>query len=145
MPTYATAADLRAEYTPELSADQLPDAEANRLIEQAEDLIDDALGARTIDTDTGRKVRFGDFDEGDWRLEKLRDATAALAKRISEEPDLLSRERFGSVSGEVSLSSPRGSRYGARVEALLNASGLRRLTATATAGNRNGDSLPRIN
>jgi hypothetical protein len=145
MPTYATAADLRGEYVPALTDEQMSDAEANRLLEQAEDLIDDALGARPIDTDTGRKVRLSDFDENDWRIGKLTSATAALARRISENPSLLSDPLYDTTTGEVTLSGPRGSRFGARVEALLNATGLRRLTTTASGASGRGDALPRVN
>lgn len=119
-PYYTTAEELRKF----LSVDKevLPDAEAIDLIERAEDLIDDQLGNRGVDEDTGRKVV--PAEEDTWRAEKLAKATLEVAGVLYRDPGVESRQRVRSVSGDISTSSPYGPAYGERAQALLSASGL---------------------
>lgn len=119
-PVYTSASALREKL--EVTAEVLSDDEALNLIETAEDLIDERLGARPIDEDTGRKVVPADEDA--WRVEKLAKATLEVAAVIFRDPGVESRQRVRSVSGDVSTSSPYGYAYGERAQALINASGL---------------------
>lgn len=116
-----------------ISATILPDAAAIRLIAKAENLIDQQLGARWVDENTGRKVVQADVDG--WRWQKLADATTYLAARIYTHPDLL-EQRFTSLSGpDFSHSGPIGpGLITNEIDALLNASGLRRLGGRARGG-----------
>lgn len=133
-PYYTTAAALRKALG-ELSAEVLPDADAIDLIERAEDLVDDRLGNRPIDEDTGRKVV--PADEDTWRVEKLAKATLEIAGVLYRDPGVESRQRVRSVSGDVSTSSPYGPAYGERAESLLSASGLAVRFARASNRRRN--------
>lgn len=120
MPTYATAEQVRTELG--FSSAELPDAEANRLLGYAEDRIDSLLGDRTVDEDTGRRIVVADEDS--WRVEKLATATARLAARFHDEPELIHDRRFASESGEISASGPLGDVFGPAVTDPLTASGL---------------------
>lgn len=131
-PYYATAKELQEAL--EVSAEVLPDQQAVGLIETAEDLIDDRLGNRPINEETGRKVLPADEDA--WRVEKLRKATLEVAKVLFEDPGVERRQRVRSVTGDVSTSGGFGSVFGERFEALLTASGLRRNTARMSGGGR---------
>jgi hypothetical protein len=133
-PYYATAVELRSALGG-LSEEVLPDADATKLIVEAEDLVDERLANRPIDTDTGRKVKLADYDGDDaWRLRKLAEATLEVASVIFADPDVARRQRVRSTSGDVSTSSPYGPAYGERAQALLNASGL--AIPFATVGRR---------
>jgi hypothetical protein len=96
VPTYATAAELRAE--PDVP-DDLPDAEADRLLALAEDRVDEALGARAIDAATGRKVAQADVQ--DWQWAKVKRATVRCAARVRANPHLdeNAAQQFISVTG----------------------------------------------
>lgn len=130
-PIYTTIAALRTETATD--ATSLPDATAIRLIVRAENLIDQALGGRWVDTTTGRKVVQADIDL--WRWNKIMDATTYLAARLYAHPDLLD-QRYRSVSGpDFTVSGPLGpGLITNEIEALLNASGLRRLGGRARGG-----------
>lgn len=123
-PYYLTAAELKAD--PGIP-DAMADADALALIENAEDQVDELLGARAVDETTGRKVVQGDVET--WRWTKLKRATLKLAVRLYADPKLADGERWASVSGpDFSVSDAVGQRFGRDVEAALNQSGLRRLT-----------------
>lgn len=123
-PFYATASQLRDEL--DIDEAQLSNAQADRVLNDAEDLIDHLLGARSVDDTTGRKVVSADVES--WQFTKLARATVKLAARLTRDPTL--NERFyATISGpDFSRSGPLGSPWGEDVEALLNASGLRQLT-----------------
>jgi hypothetical protein len=119
--SYAQPGDLRAKVG--MSAEALPDTEAAQFISEAEDLIDERLGVRPVDPDSGRKVVPAEEDE--WRIAKLRDATLEVAAVIFRDPDVAARQRARFTSGDVSVSGPYGAAFGERADALLNQSGLR--------------------
>lgn len=131
-PYYCTNDDVRAE--PGLSG--LSDADATRLIEDAEDIVDDLLGAWPINLITGRKI----YNVGalDWQLAKLARATAKIAALIYANPDLFRQRQYKSVRGPdfafTDETGPGGitSIVGRDVMAILGQSGLRRLTTRAT-------------
>lgn len=127
-PTYVTAAELRLEVGDEIDTDR-----AQRLILDAEDLIDELLGVRPVNETTGRKVVAADVDG--WRFTKLKRATLKLAVRLYREPGLTGR-LWRSVSGpDFSFSGPlSGTEFGSDVEAVLNQSGLRRTTTIVGPG-----------
>jgi hypothetical protein len=127
---YATAGELRNALN--LTSDVLSNAEANSILASACDLIDERLGARCIDPDSGRKVI--PADEDDWRIAKLRDATVEVATNLFRDPTVASRQRARFTSGDVSVSGPYGPAFGERAEALLVASGLRVNTARMSVG-----------
>lgn len=119
-PYYATADELRSKLS--MTAEIVPDEDAIELIEEAEDVIDDALGNRQVDEDTGRKVVTAEEDA--WRVAKLAKATLEVATVIFNDPDVLRRQRHRSVSGDVATSGPYGPAFGQRAASLLAASGL---------------------
>lgn len=122
---YSTPGDVREELG--LTSTQLTDAAAAKLIAAAEILIDEALGARPVDEDTGRKVDPAAVEA--WRWAKLQRASTLLAAEIHRRPEIRRGQRWRSVSGpQFSFSGPAGSELPDEVEALLNQSGLRRLT-----------------
>jgi hypothetical protein len=131
-PVYTTPDAVRTEA--EVDATTLPDDQATRWIIRAENLIDAALGARWVDETTGRKVVQADVDG--WRWTKLGDATAILAARLYAHPELLTEQGYMSLSGpDFSRSGPLGSRlFTPEIDALLNASGLRRVGGRARSG-----------
>lgn len=131
-PYYATAEALRKKLS--VTAEILPDSEAIEIIEEAEDLIDERLGVRPVDEDTGRKVV--PAEETEWRVAKLAKATVEVAVVLYRDPDAARRQRHRSESGEVSTSGPYGPAYGQRAAALLQQSGLAR--PWAMAGGRRG-------
>ena len=134
-PLYATPEALREKLG--VSAEVLPDAEAEDILERACDLIDDRLGNRPVDEDTGRKVV--PEEEDAWRVQKLAKATLEVAVVLYQDPGIESRQRVRSVSGDVATSGPYGPAYGERAESLLSASGLavRFARATQRRGGRN--------
>jgi hypothetical protein len=136
-PYYASADDLRAKLKITDEA-MLPDEEAIELITEAEDLIDERLGVRGIDPETGRKVALDDYSDESWRTDKLREATLEIAKALFEDPGLASRQRARYLSGDVSTNGFYGPAYGERCEALLSASGLRANRARMSGGRRRG-------
>lgn len=130
-PYYTTAAALRTELG--VTESVLPNDEAVRLIESAEDLIDADLGVRKVDPTTGRRVVESEVEA--WQWAKLGRATAKLAAAIYRTPDLLAGPGWKSISGpDFSYSGPTGSRFGPTIGALLDQTGLRRLTTTMTRG-----------
>lgn len=131
--TYATPGDLRAKLG--VDAEVLGDVEAAEILSAAEDLIDDRLGNRPVDEDTGRKVVPAEEDA--WRVEKLAKATLEVAAVLYRDPGVESRQRVRSVSGDVSTSGPYGPAYGERAESLLSASGLAVRFARASNRRRN--------
>jgi hypothetical protein len=130
-PSYTTPDAVRSELG--VDSTTLTDDAAGALILTAEDLVDGELGGRWVDQTTGRKVVAADIDA--WRWNKLSRATTLLAARIYSKPDLL-EPRYRSVSGpDFSQSGPTGQALmSAPIEALLNASGLRRLGGRARGG-----------
>lgn len=123
-PYYATEDELRRKLG--VTRDVLPDDEATELLAIAEDLIDERLGVREIDEDTGRKVDVSDDTDIDaWRLAKLGGATLEIAAAVYNDPGVESRQRARFSSGDVSVSGFYGPAFGERCAALLNQSGLR--------------------
>lgn len=122
-PYYAVADDLRAEAG--VDSTTLPDASANRIIQDAEDIIDEELGVHFVDIDTGRKIVQANVEP--WRWIKLSRATTKLATRLYVEPDLVRETHHQHVAGpDFSFSRATTANYGDDIEALLNQSGLRR-------------------
>lgn len=120
---YASVQDVRDELGDD--GDSLDDAEVVRLIIDAEDLVDEYLGARCVDPTTGRKVVRADVEE--WQWTKLNRATTKLAALLHTDPDLTG-VLYSEVSGpEFSVKGREGSRFGSSIDALLNQSGLRGL------------------
>ena len=70
----------------------LSDEAAGVLIDDASDLIDEALGARPVDPDTGRKVVEADVET--WQWVKLGKATAKLAAQIYRDPSVATGQRW---------------------------------------------------
>lgn len=132
---YTDTAALRSELG--VDAEILPDDQALKLIADAEDMIDDQLGIRSIDHESGRKVR--EDEVAAWRWEKLARATLKLARFMYEHPGWGTEQRFSSPGGDIGAAGPYGSPWPA-VSALLNDSGLRELT-TAITGGRRADSV----
>lgn len=125
---YSTAALVRTElgYT----SQQLSDAAAEKVIEEAEDTIDALLGGWVPDSTTGRKILQGDVEP--WQWTKLRRATTILAAKLVLDPDLLGGQQWRSVSGpDFSFSGPLSGKLPGRVTDLLTDSALRRLTGQA--------------
>jgi hypothetical protein len=126
---YTTLASAREALGVETSV--LSDDALAVLVSTAEDLIDDMLGARVIDIETGRKV--DPHSIADWQLVKLSDATNLLAKFLYRNPNWELEQRASSAGSDVPVSGPYGSPF-PRVTALLDASRLRRLTTVANSG-----------
>jgi hypothetical protein len=130
-PFYATAVELRDALS---IADEsvLSDDAAAKLLEEAEDLVDDRLGPWRIDAESGRKIVVAEVEP--WQAKKLAQATLEVAKVIFSDPGIASRQRLRSVSGDVATSGPYGPAYGERFEVLLSASGLAIKFAQARRG-----------
>lgn len=130
--TYASVQALRDELG--VSDDRLSDQDAKRVLLDAEDVIDQLLGAATSDPDpSGRKVRITDVEA--WQWAKLSRATVKVAALLHANPGLLDGQQWTSVSGpDFSFSGPRGAKVGTLVIGLLNDSGLRNLTGRARSG-----------
>lgn len=129
---YSTPAALRTQLGG-ISDTVLPDAQAEVLIADAEDVIDDLLGGWPTDETTGRKIVEADVDAMPWS--KIERATVKLAAAIYTQPDLLTRMRYHREKGpDFEVEGPRGSFTGIDVMLPLNQSGLRRLTGRARTG-----------
>jgi hypothetical protein len=142
--TYAAAGALRAELN--VDEEDLPDAEADRLIETAEDLVDGEL-ALAVDSTTGRKVVQNDVEA--WQWEKLNRATILVAAELYGNPDLARGRQWAAERGAgYAVSGPRGSDLGAQVLALLKATGWRKsaraLTLESPYGGTAGDEQPEL-
>lgn len=127
--SYTTPALLRAALGTDAAT--LPDDAANLLIEDTCDLIDEDLGAWRIDPATGRKIVEADVEA--WQWSKLQRAATKLAAAVYSDPKVATGERWRRMKGpDFEVEDPRGSSAlgGASVAALLNQSGLRRLTTT---------------
>lgn len=116
-----------------VSEASLSDERAAVLIADAEDLIDEALGARPVDPDTGRKVVEADVET--WQWAKLGRATAKLAAQIYSDPTVATGQRWRRQKGpDFEVEDPIGpgtsALGGLPVQTLLNQSGLARLTTT---------------
>ena len=133
MGIYTDVATVRAE--PEVPGAAPPtDAELEALIAQAEDQLDEWLGAWPIQTtgaSAGRKIAQTDVDS--WQWDKLKRAATRLAARLYVKPALLRGPEYGQTSGpDFSQSKWRG--IAARIPdvvAPLNTSGLRNLSGRA--------------
>lgn len=138
-PIYCTSDELRAELN--LDDEVLDDAEATRVIQDAEDIIDRFLGGWSLDgqEETGRKVL--QIDVEPWQWAKLTRAAVKLAARFYTEPSVLEQFYQETKGPDFSVSGPKGGTLvrmlGVRVLALLDDSGLRRLAGHARAGRRN--------
>lgn len=128
MATYATAAQLRDELG--VTSTVLPDEDADRLIETAEDLIDAQLTAPrdsdgeplAINETTGRRVTQADVDA--WRWTKLSQATVLVAADLYTDPGLAKGRMWQSERGpDFALSGPLGDDLGRRVAGLLAMTG----------------------
>lgn len=127
-PYYCTAEEVRTELG--VTAEVLPDAQALKLILDAEDHIDMLLGFRVVYPETGRKVEQADVQS--WQWDKLSRATVKLAALLYTQPDAINGPRFRTMSGpDFSGSNPLGATIGQAIMTLLNGSGLRRLTGRA--------------
>lgn len=134
-PYYTTADDLRTLLGVDEST--LSDASALELILDAEDMIDEYLGGRGIDTTTGRKVIETDVEA--WQWDKLARATLKLAAKIYENDSLLDGAEWDSVSGpdysfSGRITSGLEAIAGPQILAILNQSGLREMTGKAASG-----------
>ncbi len=130
---YATTSDLRGALG--LDSEFLSDREAIRYVTAAEDIIDRMLGSYIPDETTGRKIVEADVEA--WQWEKLGRATVALAELFHANPDLITDQRWNSVSGpDFSFAGPMGASVGAQVVALLDDSCLRMLGVRASSGGR---------
>lgn len=118
---YATPAQLRTGLR--LSVQVLSDDEAIAVLKEACNLVDDRLGVREVNPETGRKVTAADEDA--WRVQKLSEATVEVAKVLFDDPGAASRQRARFSSGDVSVSGFYGPAFGELAMSLLNASGLR--------------------
>lgn len=136
MATYATAEDVRSAL--DVDSEVLSDVAAERLLGFAEDRIDDVLMGRDVEDD-GRKVDITDTDLEAYQLTKLALATARLAARFYEEPELVHDQRFSSQSGEISASGPLSEVLGPAVMGPLRASGLMVRPATSVKQRRLDD------
>lgn len=130
-PYYCTIAELRDHLN--VTEDTLGDAAALVVIEDAEDVIDSMLGARNVDDVTGRKVVEADVDA--WRFTKLTRATLKVAAILYAQPGVLTRQQWQKQSGpDFTMEGPSGDLFGSDVGAVLDQSGLRRLTTRVGAG-----------
>lgn len=130
-PYYTTAALLQGELG--LSAVQFPDAAAIKVIEDAEDLVDELLGGWPPDKTTGRKIVQAKVEA--WQWTKLGRATVKLAAALYRDPELARRNRWASEKGpDFAVSGPIGGAIATEVLAPLNQSGLRRVAGRAASG-----------
>lgn len=132
-PYYVTAIELRDHLS--VSDLILTDEAALVIIEDAEDSIDEALGARPVDLTTGRRVVEADVEA--WQWAKLQRATLKIAARYYSQPVDPTGGRWTRMKGpDFEVEGPLGSTLGTDVEAILNQSGLRRLTSRFGPGVR---------
>lgn len=138
-PVYATASALTAELGVDLSDDAV-----DRLLTDAEELVDGALGARPVDSATGRRVVENDVE--DWQWERVGRATVLTAAMLYRTPPSDEPEWSSQSGPDVSVSGWRGSRsMPTAAMAVLTGSGLRRLTTGADRTSRPVSWLPRGN
>lgn len=137
-PYYTTATAVRTELN--VNSTTLPDADAISLIQTAEDLVDELIGARAIDTISGRKVAQADVES--WQWTKLGRATTLMAAAIYDDPSLKRGREWYTVSGpDFRVSRPLGSEIPRHVEVVLNQSGLRvPINSVSLAGPRDWES-----
>ncbi len=132
-PYYATAAELRTYL--DVDDSTLSDAAAIVLIQDAEDWIDTLLGGWPVNETTGRKILQADVLA--WQWAKLGRATVKTAGAVYHDPTLLTVRRYRREKGpDFEVEDPLGGGALTPAIALLNASGLRRLTGRAAAGTR---------
>jgi len=132
-PYYATAAELRTYL--DVDDSTLSDPAAIVLIQDAEEWIDTLLGGWPVNETTGRKILQADVLA--WRWAKLGRATVKTAGAVYHDPTLLTVRRYRREKGpDFEVEDPLGGGALTPAIALLNASGLRRLTGRATAGTR---------
>jgi hypothetical protein len=125
--SYVTAGQLRTQLG--VTDVVLSDDAASVLIEDACDIVDQALGARSVDSDTGRKVVESDVEA--WQWLKLQRATLKVAARLYSQPVDPTGGRWNRMKGpDFEVEGRVGSLLGTDVEAVLDQSGLRRLTTT---------------
>lgn len=128
---YTSPTALRLELS--VDDDVLSDSQAYKLIESAEDAIDELIGAGVPDATTGRKIVQADVES--WQWIKLMRATTKLAAALYQQPDLLKRARWDREKGpDFEVEGPRGSIVAADVMLPLNQSSLRRLSGHARPG-----------
>lgn len=128
---YAQPADLRAELGVDSSV--LDDDAALKLIADAEDVVDSLLGAWPIQITTGRKIDPTLHGILSWQIGKLTRATVKIAALVHATPDIFTQRQYTSVSGpDFTVSGPVSGLLGTHVLAILDSSGLRRLTTRAT-------------
>lgn len=125
-PFYCTAAEVRTELGVDTTV--LNDADGSRLIQDAEDVIDDALGIAPVDQTTGRKVVQTQVMA--WQWTKVKRATLKVCRFLFQNPDWLATQRHASVGGDESVGSPYGFPVPAAA-ALLDDSGLREIVTHA--------------
>jgi len=127
-PYYCTEDELRSELG--VTEAVLSDDDAAKLIEETEDLVDDLLGGWPPDTTTGRKIIEADVET--WQWAKLNRATYLLAADVYRTPERYRGQAYKSVSGpDFSFSGPLSGQVPRAILAVLDASGLRRLTGLA--------------
>lgn len=134
---YATAAQLRDEL--EVDALTLPDARAEKLITDAEDLIDTLLGFWRVNETTGRKIVQADVEA--WQFTKLTRATVLTAANIYRNPAVLTSPQWDEVKGPDfwfvgRIGGPLAQILSPVVLAVLEASTLRRMSGRSRAGSR---------
>lgn len=132
---YATATELRTEL--DVTALILTDAAAEKLIADAEDLVDTMLGGWEPDTTTGRKITQTDVET--WQWAKLKRATVKVAANLHRNPGVLSSAQWDEVKGPDfwfvgRIGGPLAAIATPIVLALLDDSGLRRLAGRARSG-----------
>ena len=126
---YVTEDEIRTEL--DLTAVQLPDAQAQRLRRNAEVMIDRALPFATHTDGPAEGRAIDPADVPAYSYQRLQEATLALCKRLHERGPA---DDFESVSGpKFSRGKRIGAAYGEEVAALLDATGLRRAGARARA------------
>lgn len=94
-PYYATPDDLRAALG--LGIGALSDADATRILEDAEDWVDRMAGPVQVDLTTGRVYTVGILQP--FQTDKLREATLELAACLQRNPKALTRAAYARVRG----------------------------------------------
>jgi hypothetical protein len=134
-PFYCTVDALRGELG--VDASVLPDATAAGIIEDAEDAIDRLLGGWQPDQSSGRKILVSLVQP--WQWAKLGRATLKLAVAVYNDPELLKRREWTSISGpDFSVSGAAGGAIATEILAILDDSGLRRIAGRARPGGLTG-------
>jgi hypothetical protein len=126
MPTYATIQDFKT-YAPQYAA--LSDNEITSLLEHAERDVDTALGAHSVNDDTG--LKFDPVSLTVVRKNSLTQATCAQAEyRQLMGPTFFIRGQYASVSGPDFQTQGKLPRVGPKVWDELGRADLLRLTTT---------------